>query len=120
MSWQFLRFLLVGLLNTAFGYGLFAFLTWLGLSYPLAIGLATLGGIIFNFQSMGRLVFNGTPWSRMGLFAAAYIVLYGLNVGGIALLLTFGLNVYAANAVLIAPLAVTAYLLQRKMVFTTP
>ena len=120
LSPRFLRFLLVGLLNTAVGYGLFAFLTWLGLLYPLAIGLATLGGVVFNFQSIGRLVFNRSHWSRLGRFAAVYCVLYGLNVAGVALLLKADLNVYVANALLIIPLALIAYLLQQKFVFTAP
>ena len=117
---QFLRFLLVGLLNTVFGYSLFAFLTWLGLTYPVAIGLATLGGVAFNFQSTGRLVFSGAPWSRMGRFTGVYAVIYGLNVAGVALLLEAGLNVYAANALVILPLALVAYVLQQKFVFTAP
>ena len=117
---QFLRFLLVGLLNTVVGYSLFAVFIWLGLAYPLAIGLATLGGITFNFQSIGRLVFSGAPWSRLNRFAGAYVVVYVLNVAGVALLLGFGLNVYAANALVILPLALVAYFLQQKFVFTAP
>ena len=120
LSPRFLRFLLVGLLNTAVGYGLFAFFTWLGLLYPLAIGLATLGGVVFNFQSIGRLVFSGLHWSRLGRFVAVYSLLYGLNVAGVALLLNAGINVYVANALLIIPLALIAYLLQQKFVFTAP
>ncbi|MES2945722.1 MAG: GtrA family protein [Pseudomonadota bacterium] len=116
-----MRFLLVGVMNTAFGYGLFALLTWLGLAYPVAIGLASLGGIAFNFQSIGRLVFKkGAPLSRMGRFAAVYAVVYGVNIGGVAAFLHFGLNVYLANALMILPLALLAYLLQQKFVFTAP
>ena len=117
---QFLRFLLVGVMNTAFGYGLFALLTWLGLAYPMAIGLATLGGIAFNFQSIGRLVFNkGAPLSRMSRFVAVYAAVYAVNIGGVAVLLRVGLtNVYLANALMILPLAMLAYLLQQKFVFT--
>jgi putative flippase GtrA len=117
---QFLRFLMVGLLNTAFGYGFFATLTWLGLSYPVAIALATLAGIAFNFQTTGRLVFDGAPLSKMGRFAAVYGVIYAVNVGGVALLLALGLNVYLANALLILPLALLAYVLQQKFVFAAP
>ena len=81
-------------MNTAFGYGLFALLTWLGLAYPVAIALTTLGGIAFNFQSIGRLVFKqGAPLSRMARFAAVYGVVYGVNIGAVAALLRFGLDV---------------------------
>jgi putative flippase GtrA len=117
---QFLRFLLVGLLNTAIGYSLFSLLVWVGLSYPLAIGIATLGGIAFNFQSTGRLVFNGAPWSRMGRFVGVYAVIYILNIAAVALLLKSGLNVYVSNAMVILPLALVAYFLQQKFVFGEP
>lgn len=109
---------MVGLLNTTFGYGLFAVFTWFGQPYPLAIGLATLGGIAFNFQSTGRLVFSGAPWSRLSRFIAVYAVIYAVNVGVVTLLLTCGMSVYAANALVILPLALLAYTLQRKFVFT--
>ena len=117
---QFLRFLLVGALNTAFGYGLFALLIWLGLPYPLAIGLATLGGIAFNFQTIGRLVFNAAKGSRRWRFVVVYGVVYLVNLGGVAVLLFFGSGIYVANGLMILPLAALAYLLQKKFVFTAP
>jgi putative flippase GtrA len=117
---KFLRFLFVGLLNTGFGYGLFALLSLLDMPYPVAIGLATVAGIAFNFQTTGRLVFDGVPRSRLLRFIAVYAVIYGLNVGGVALLLAAGLNLYAANAMVLLPLALIAYFMQQKFVFTTP
>lgn len=116
-SSQLVRFLLVGGLNTAVGYALFAVFVWAGLPYPLAIGLATVLGVAFNFQSTGRLVFGGAPLSQLGRFVAAYGVVYLLNVGAVALLLRSGLNVYLANALVILPLALVAFALQRRFVF---
>jgi putative flippase GtrA len=114
---QLFRFLLVGGLNTVVGYGLFAGFTWAGLPYPAAIALATVLGVAFNFQSTGRLVFGGAPLSQLGRFAAVYVVVYLLNVGSVALLLRAGLNVYLANALVILPLALVAFVLQRRFVF---
>ena len=51
---QFVKFLLVGALNTAFGYGIYALLIWFGLRPFLAVGLATVLAVLFNFQSTGR------------------------------------------------------------------
>lgn len=120
LSPRALRFLAVGGLNTLVGYGLFALFTWLGLPYPLAIGLATALGIGFNFQSTGRLVFGGAPVGRLGRFIGAYALTYLLNVAAVAALLHLGLNVYLANAAVILPLAVIAYMLQRTFVFGRP
>lgn len=117
LSPRFIRFLLVGGLNTVFSYSLFALLIWLGLPYPLAIGLATVAGVAFNFQSTGRLVFGAAPLGRLGRFIAAYAFTYVLNVAMVAGLLQLGLNVYLANAAVILPLAMLTYMLQRSFVF---
>ena len=114
---QFVRFLFVGLLNTAFGYGLFALFTWLGLAYPLAIALATVLGVLFNFQTTGRLVFQNADRSLLWRFAAVYGIIYVLNVAAVAALLRLGINVYLANALAIPPLVAASFLLQRNLVF---
>ena len=117
---QLLRFLVVGGLNTVFGYSLFAAFTYFGMSYPAAIGLATVGGVLFNFQSIGRLVFNGAPRSRFWRFVGVYIVVYLLNLGGVRLLLGLWPNVYIANAITLVPLSVIAFILNRRFVFNLP
>lgn len=116
---QLLRFLVVGGVNTAVGYAVFAILVRLGLPFPAAIGLATIIGIAFNFQTTGRLVFGSARLSLLGRFVAAYVVVYLINVGSVALLLHVGFNVYLANAVVILPLALLSFFLQRRFVFGT-
>ena len=120
ISPKFARFLLVGLLNTTFSYGLFAILIKFDVAYPVAIGIATVMGIIFNFQTTGRIVFGNSQWSKMRRFALVYAVIYCLNIFGVALLLSLEFNVYLANALLILPLALLNYTLQQKLVFQTP
>ena len=56
---RFIRFLLVGGVKTLFGYGVFFSLIYIGLHYSLAALLGTILGILFNFQTVGRLVFDG-------------------------------------------------------------
>ena len=56
----------------------------------------------------------------MGRFAGVYAVIYGVHVGSVTVLLAWGLNVYAANALMILPLALLACTLQQKFVFTAP
>lgn len=117
---QLMRFLVVGGLNTVFGYSLFAVFTYFGMPYPAAIGLATVGGVLFNFQSVGRLVFNGAPRSRFWRFVGVYVVVYLLNLGGVRLLLGAGANIYIANAITLIPLSVIAFVLNRRFVFNLP
>ncbi|WPB57804.1 GtrA family protein [Xylophilus sp. GOD-11R] len=115
---QMLRFLMVGVLNTAVGYGLFAGFTWMGMAYPLAIALATLLGVAFNFQSTGRLVFGGADRSRLLRFLLAYAFIYLTNVAAVALLTYFGLSVFLANGLCVLPLALLSFMLQRRFVFS--
>jgi putative flippase GtrA len=114
---KFLRFLVIGVVNTVFGYALFALLIWSNIPYPIAIGLATACGIAFNFQTTGKLVFDGAPRQRLGRFVSVYFFIYCINVGSLNLLLAKELNIYVANALLIIPLAILSYLLQQKFVF---
>lgn len=114
---QFLRFVMVGILNTAFGYSLFALLIWWGAQYQMATAVSLLVGIFFNFQTTGRLVFSGVSWPRLTRFVAVYALIYVLKVLGIALLLRLDLSVYIAYALLIPPMALVTYLLHKKFVF---
>ncbi len=118
--YQLFRFLVVGGLNTGFGYSFFAALSYVGIAYPIAIGLATIGGVLFNFQSVGRLVFDGAPRSRFWRFVGVYCVVYLINVGGVSLLLSLGANVYVANAIMLTPLSLLAFILNRQFVFNLP
>ncbi|MFP3644416.1 MULTISPECIES: GtrA family protein [Paraburkholderia] len=115
---QLIRFLIVGGINTLFGYSVFFVLTWMGLHYPLAIALATIAGVTFNFQSVGRLVFGGAPRSRFWRFVGVYCLIYLLNLGGVRALLEIGANVYVANAIVLLPLSLLAFLLNRRLVFS--
>lgn len=45
-SWRFLKFLMVGALNTVFGYSVFALFTYLNLHYTISTLLATILGKI--------------------------------------------------------------------------
>ena len=117
---QFVRFLVVGVFNTVFGYGLFALFIWFGLAYPVAIALATILGVLFNFQTTGRMVFGNSRAALLWRFAAVYGIIYLLNVAAVALLLHAGINVYLANALAIAPLVAVSFILQRLFVFNKP
>lgn len=115
---RFLSFLMVGALNTAFGYGCFSLLIFSGLHRSLALFLATVLGIIFNFKTTGRLVFRSNDNSRIIRFIAVYGVVYLINLGGLEVLVRIGLSVYLAGALLLLPCAAVAFLLQRSFVFT--
>jgi len=76
---QFLRFSVVGVVNTAFGYGIYGLLLWLGVSLPLSLLGATVLGILFNFLTTGHLVFRDFAWDRLPRFIAAYGLMWMLG-----------------------------------------
>ena len=116
---QFIRFLAVGIANSGVGYGLFALLIWCGLSYPVAIALATVAGVAFNFQTTGRLVFGSADKRLMFKFVIVYAVVYVISLGLVTILLRSNLNVYVAYGLSLPIVAVITFFLQRKFVFKT-
>jgi putative flippase GtrA len=77
---QFLAFLAVGILNTAFGYGVFAGLYLLGVSHRVAIVVATGAGVGFNYFTTGRLVFTGLGAWTFVRFVLTYAVICLVNI----------------------------------------
>lgn len=122
-SWldpRLIRFLLVGLLNLAFGYSTFALLLSIGLHYALASLLANVAGVLFNFKTTGRLVFGSRDNSLIGKFFGVYILVYLMGVVGLRLAKAAGLDLYLAGAVLTVVFAVVSFLLFRRFVFKGP
>jgi putative flippase GtrA len=77
---MFIRFLFIGGINTIFGYGLYALLVVMKTPYLMALFLATLGGIAFNFFSFSRIVFNSKKnYFLFFKFVITYLFVYGVN-----------------------------------------
>ena len=115
---QFVRFIVVGILNSAFGYGCFALFLFLGLHYTVALLLATVLGVLFNFKSTGALVFGSHDNKLILRFIASYAVVYLVNVLGIKMFAAAGLAPQYGGALMLLPMAVLAFILNKKFVFT--
>ena len=113
------RFLATGLLNTAFGYGVYAALVLAGMPYIPALVLATVAGVVFNFFSFGRLAFrvsaDGAGFAR---FVAGYGAALALNA---ALLWIaherLGLDPYTAQLACLPPTVLATYLILNHWVY---
>lgn len=114
---QLFRFLAVGVLNTLFGYSVFAFALWLGLHYSAALAVATVLGVLFNFQSTGRLVFGCHDPGRLLAFVRVYALIYVLNVATVAILVQLGADAYQAGLLALLPIALISYKLNATYVF---
>ena len=115
---QLISFLLVGILNTAFGYGLFTLFIYIGLYYPLAVLFSTILGVLFNFKTIGKLVFGSSDNGLIFRFALVYVITYLLNIFFLWLFKKFGFeNMYINGFVLLIPLATVSFLLNKFFVF---
>jgi putative flippase GtrA len=116
---KIIKFLCVGLLNTVFGYAVYAGLLFLKVPYLAALFVATIAGVIFNYYSFGRMVFNGQgDWLVFGKFVTAYALIYTVNA---ALLngLTKGLliNPYLGQVICIPLSVVLSWILMNHWVY---
>jgi putative flippase GtrA len=115
---KFIKFLFVGIINTIVGYVFFALFLYLGLRYPNAVLLSTILGVLFNFKSIGKLVFDSHNNKLIFRFVLVYVVIYFLNVFGLWIFKTLGFNnMYINGFVLLAPLAIVSFILNKKFVF---
>jgi len=114
---QAILFLFVGGVNTVFGYSCFALFIYLGLHYALAAGISTCLGILFNFNTTGRIVFKNSKHSRIFRFVGVYAFLYCVNVMALKLLQQFSSNYYLTGLMTIIPLAALSFLLSKYVVF---
>ncbi len=118
LSEQFVRFLFVGALNTVFGYCVFAFFVFLGFNYIFAPLFATIIGVLFNFKTIGVLVFKNGDNRLLARFFGVYAVVYLCNVLCLKALELGGIkNLYVSGIILVLPLAFLGYGLNKKFVF---
>ena len=118
LRFRFVRFLLIGGLNTVFGYSAFASLILLGVPYALAVLLATVAGILFNFRTYGTFVFGSRDLRLLLRFFFVYAVCYVLNLIPLAWAEKRGISLLLAGAVVAVPMAFIAYTLNRLFVFS--
>ena len=111
------KYLLVGAINTVFGYAIFAFFIYIGMHYSIAIFFATIFGILFNFKTYGKLVFGEHTWSLLTKFILVYIVIYIAHVSLMTLFNSLTVNLYAGGVMALFPVAYLGYILNSRYVW---
>lgn len=114
---QFIRYLLVGIGNTAFSYCVFAALMWIGLEYRIANLLGLILGMAISFTTQGTIVFQNANRFTLLKFILAWSMLYLFNISIIALLIRTPMNAYLAGAIAIVPVTLVSYFVLRFFVF---
>jgi len=116
-SIPFLRFLVVGGINTLFGYSVFALFILIGLHYVLASLLALICGILFNFKTTGTLVFKNRDKRLIFRFFGVYLIYYLVIIGLLKIFNMFGVSSLVAGAIIVVPMGIVSFLLMKKLVF---
>jgi putative flippase GtrA len=109
----------VGLLNTAFGYGLYALLVYLGLNLYVAQIVGQIIGAGFNYLTYRGLVFRGSR-SSLRAYVGAYAFNYLMGLTFLALAHHFIPSPYLAGFVAVVAVAGINYLVLRRFVFRAP
>jgi putative flippase GtrA len=114
---QFAKFLVVGALNTLFGYSVFAGLVLAGLAPVPALVLTYVVGVMFNFMTTQRFVFSRSPRASFLRFVGAYVVIYFFNLAIFKLVEAAGAGPLLAQALCLPVVAVFSFLLFKFQVF---
>jgi len=114
---QLINFLIVGMINTIVGYSLYVFFIYLGVNYALAIFFSTILGVLFNFKTIGKFVFENDDNSLLTKFFLAYVITFAINVSIVFKLRNFGYDDYTAGLIAIIISAIISFVLTKYLVF---
>lgn len=95
------RFLAVGVLNTAFGYGVYAAGVLAGMTPQLALVAQFVLGALWNYRMHARLVFAVQGWGRLPAYLGSYVLIWALNAGALRTLIARGTDPLLAQALLL-------------------
>lgn len=113
---QLVRFYQAALVNTAFGFGTYALLVWLGVNLYVAQVIAQVLGVTFNYFTYSRHVFRDRKGGRLP-FAGAYLTNYLVNLTLLALFDRLTPNDYLAGGAATICASLINYLALKHVVF---
>ncbi len=114
---RFLRFLIVGGVNTACGYGLFvAALALLPTTFS-ALCVSTILAVLFNFMTTGSYVFHSRDPRRLLGFGLVYGIVFAYNAVGLAGLQRLAIDPRVAALLLLPGAVAISYLLNSRYTF---
>ena len=115
---ELFRFYQAAVVNTLFGFGLYAILIAFGMNLYSAQAIAFVSGVIFNYVVYSRHVFR-TGESAKLRFAAAYALNYLINLGLLWLFKKFVHNDYVVGFAASIVASLINYFALKYLVFVT-
>lgn len=114
---QFVRFVLVGIVNTGFSYLVYAIFLFLGFHYALANLISLILGMLFSFHTQGRFVFENTDIRLLGRFIVGWGMIYFVTIIIIGRFIAMGLDAYISGALALPFSTLMSYFVQKYFVF---
>jgi putative flippase GtrA len=116
---RLIRYYQAALINTAFGYGLYAALVALGLNMFVAQIVSQVCGMTFNYFTYSRHAFRDDKGSKLG-FVLAYGANYLVNLVLLAVFALFMPSPYLAGLAATLTASLINYFVLRNFVFRPP
>lgn len=107
----------MGAINTLFSLTLYWIFVYFGVHYTLAVFISSMLGILFNYKTTGKLVFENDSNKLIFKFFTVYFFTYLLSVGGLKLLFMMGFDKYNGAIIIAIPMAVISFFLNKRFVF---
>lgn len=114
---NFPRYLIVGVINTFFGWLIFTVAVLSGAKIWQALVASIFLGIVFNYLTFGFFVFGNLTLMRFLHFVSVYALICTINLIAVTGLITWISSVILAQALLAPPMAIISYLLLSELVF---
>ena len=112
-----LRFLIVGGLNTLFGFTVYAIFAMTEMATSTVLIISNLIGMLFNFFTTGGIVFFDTRISTLPRFLFCYIAIYFIYLELINWLEPILNSRILAMALIILPMTILSYLMLKFFVY---
>ena len=114
---QLSQFIIVGFINTCFGYGFYFIFLLFRLSPDISLFLSNIFGYSFNYFTIGRLVFGSSGLGALPLFLVVAAIVYSTNLALLTYLISLDMNPVLSQ-LLCLPIVVTLnFVMMRRLVF---
>ncbi|PHQ97167.1 MAG: hypothetical protein COB40_05550 [Marinosulfonomonas sp.] len=108
---RFVRFVLIGLVNTLVGYLIFVVFVVVGIPAQPALAAAFVLGVLWNYWTHARFVFGRGEVSRLPVYGLVYFGIWAFNALALAGAQRAGLYPLMAQAALAPVAAVLSFFL---------
>ncbi|NJL07164.1 MAG: GtrA family protein [Methylacidiphilales bacterium] len=117
---QLFRFLVVGIINTVFGYSIYLICIYFDASYQSAIVISTTLGALFNFFTTGSIVFQNSSIKNIFGFIGVYGLVMIVNIVLLTPLIESGISKSLGQAMVLPFIIIMSFTLNKFLVFRGP